>query len=52
MSHIDFEEVNDIIENTTEYNIQMPELGIEFIDIILVLGMLFSFTRFIRTLSN
>lgn len=50
MSHIDYEEVSDIIENTTEYSIGMSELGIEFIDIILVLGMLFSFTRFFRTI--
>jgi hypothetical protein len=49
MSHIDFEEVPDIvIQNTTAYS--MPEIGVDVTDIFLILGMIICFTKFVKSL--
>jgi hypothetical protein len=49
MSHIDFEEVPDIvIQNTTAYS--MPEIGVDITDIFLMLGMIICFTKFVKSL--
>lgn len=49
MSHIDFEEVPDIvIQNTTTYS--MPEIGVDVTDIFLMLGMIICFTKFVKSL--
>lgn len=49
MSHIDFEEVPDIvIQNTTAYS--MPEIGVDVTDIFLMLGMIICFTKFVKSL--
>jgi hypothetical protein len=49
MSHIDFEEVPDIvIQNTTAYS--MPGIGVDFTDIFLMLGLIICFTRFVKSL--
>ena len=50
MSHIDFEEVPDIvIQNTAAYS--MPEIGVDVIDIFLMLGMIICFTKFVKSLQ-
>jgi hypothetical protein len=49
MSHIDFEEVPDIIiQNATSYSI--PEIGVGFTDIFLMLGAIICFTKFVKSL--
>ena len=49
MSHIDFEEVPDIvIQNTTAYS--LPEIGVDVTDIFLMLGMIICFTKFVKSL--
>lgn len=49
MSHIDFEEVPDIvIQNTTAYS--MPEIGVDVTDIFLMLGLIICFTKFVKSL--
>jgi hypothetical protein len=49
MSHIDFEEVPDIvIQNTTAYS--LPEIGVDITDIFLMLGMIICFTKFVKSL--
>ncbi len=48
MSHIDFEEVPDIIvQNATAYI--MPNIGIDITDIFLLLGAVIFFTKFIKS---
>jgi hypothetical protein len=50
MSHIDFEEVPDIvIQNTTAYS--MPEIGVDVTDIFLMLGIIICFTKFVKSLQ-
>ena len=50
MSHIDFEEVPDIIiQNTTSYS--MPEIGVDFTDTFLMLGALLCFIKFVKSLQ-
>lgn len=49
MSHIDFEEVPDIvIQNTTAYS--LPEIGVNVTDIFLMLGFIICFTKFVKSL--
>jgi hypothetical protein len=49
MSHIDFEEVPDIIiQNTTAYSIS--ELGVDVTDIFLMLAVIICFTKFVKSL--
>ena len=49
MSHIDFEEVPDIvIQNTTAYS--LPEIGVDVTDIFLMLGLIICFTKFVKSL--
>ena len=51
MSHIDFEEVPDIvIQNTTAYS--MPEIGVDFTDTFLMLGALLCFIKFVKSSPN
>jgi len=49
MSHIDFEEVPDIVsQNTTAYS--LPEIGVDVTDIFLMLGLIICFTKFVKSL--
>ena len=49
MSHIDFEEVPDVVvQNSTAFS--MPNIGVDITDIFLMLGIIICFTKFIKSL--
>lgn len=51
MSHIDFEEVTEVIENTTNYSYDVPEIPVYTIDLLLTIGAILFLFKFIQSLK-
>lgn len=51
MSHIDFEEVTDTVENTTSYSYEVPEFPVYTVDVLLAIAAVLFMMKFVQSLK-